>query len=119
MRKFMAVTKALADANRVRILMFLRHGELCLCQIIEILGLAPSTVSKHMTVLYQAGIVETRKEGRWMYYRLPKKNSPSGRNLLKWLENDLAEDERIAADEKKLKAVRKIPKQDLCSHYKK
>ena len=72
MREFMAAAKALADENRVRVLLFLRGGkELCLCQIVEMLGLAPSTVSKHMAVLYQAGLVESRKEGRWIYYRLP------------------------------------------------
>ena len=79
MREFMAAAKALADENRVRVLLFLRDGkELCLCQIVEMLGLAPSTVSKHMAVLYQAGLVESRKEGRWIYYRLPASGaSPS------------------------------------------
>jgi ArsR family transcriptional regulator, arsenate/arsenite/antimonite-responsive transcriptional repressor len=43
---------------------------LCLSQIIELLGLAPSTVSKHMAILHQAGLAETRKDGRWIYYRL-------------------------------------------------
>jgi DNA-binding transcriptional ArsR family regulator len=50
-------------------------GELCVCQIIELLGLVPSTVSKHMSILKQAGLVENRKEARWMYYRLPKKEA--------------------------------------------
>jgi DNA-binding transcriptional ArsR family regulator len=119
MRKFMTVTKALADMNRVRTLMFLRHGELCLCQIIEILGLAPSTVSKHMTILQQADLVEARKEGRWMYYRLPQKPSQLIRNTLKWLENVLHNDANILADDKKIKALRKVPKEELCAHYKK
>ena len=66
------ITKALSDENRIRALMMLTGGELCVCQIIEMLGLAPSTVSKHMSILRQAGLVETRKEGRWIYYRLSK-----------------------------------------------
>jgi ArsR family transcriptional regulator, arsenate/arsenite/antimonite-responsive transcriptional repressor len=77
MKEFMAVAKALADENRTRVLMFLRDGELCVCRIVEMLALAPSTVSKHLNVLYQAGLVESRKEGRWIYYRLPER--PSGR----------------------------------------
>jgi len=55
--------------------MMLSGGELCACQIIEMLGLAPSTVSKHMSILRQAGLVETRKEGRWIYYRLAEEIS--------------------------------------------
>ena len=51
MRDLMAVIKALADENRVRILMTLGPKELCVCQIVELLGLAPSTVSKHMAIL--------------------------------------------------------------------
>ena len=67
---FMAVTKALADENRVRMLLALQKQELCVCQIIELVKLAPSTVSKHMSILRSAHLVDARKDGRWMYYRL-------------------------------------------------
>ena len=70
MRNLLAVLKALADETRVRALMALRRRELCVCQLVELLGLAPSTVSKHMSILKQARLVESRKEGRWMFYRL-------------------------------------------------
>ena len=76
MRDLMAVLKALADENRVRALMALRPRELCVCQIIELLGLAPSTVSKHMAILKQARLVDSRKQGRWMFYRLAKREAP-------------------------------------------
>ena len=76
MREFMNITKALADENRVRTLLALRKGELCVCQITELFGLAPSTVSKHLSILFQAGLVESRKEGRWIYYQLPGRNAP-------------------------------------------
>jgi DNA-binding transcriptional ArsR family regulator len=118
MQKLMTITKALADSNRVRVLMFLTKGEFCVCQLIELLGLAPSTVSKHMSVLYHAGLVETRKEGRWMYYRLPDKPSSAIRGSLQWLQQSLIHDEQILADEKKIKALRKMPKEDFCCHYK-
>ena len=77
MRDLMAVIKALADENRVRILMALGPGELCVCQIVELLGLAPSTVSKHMAILKQARLVDSRKEGRWMFYRLAEDDAPA------------------------------------------
>ena len=76
MREFMSVAKALGDENRVRVLLALQGRELCVCQIIEFLGLAPSTVWKHISILKQARLVESRKEGRWMHYRLPGRDAP-------------------------------------------
>ena len=70
MREFMAITKALSDPNRVRMLLALRHGELCVCQITELFGYAPSTVSKHLGVLRNAGVVQDQKRGASVYYPL-------------------------------------------------
>ncbi|MGE5610845.1 MAG: ArsR/SmtB family transcription factor [Bacillota bacterium] len=114
MREVMAITNALADESRVRALMSLRHGELCVCQIVELLQLAPSTVSKHMSILRDASLVEGRKEGRWMYYILcDKPDSPAGRAVA-WVQSTLEADERIKADDKRLKAILKESKEDLC-----
>lgn len=77
MHEFMTICKALADESRVRALLSLREGELCVCQIIELLNLAPSTVSKHMSILKQAKLVEAAKRGRWVYYRLPDETEQS------------------------------------------
>ena len=119
MREFMAVTKALADENRVRALMLLTHGQLCLCQIIEMLGLAPSTVSKHMAVLRQAELVEVRKRGRWRYYRLAGPGASAAvRQGISWLSKVLAKDRQILKDAKRLRAVRKMDVEELCKHYK-
>jgi ArsR family transcriptional regulator, arsenate/arsenite/antimonite-responsive transcriptional repressor len=119
-KEFMAAAKALADENRVRVLLFLRDRELCLCQIVEMLGLAPSTVSKHMAVLYQAGLVESRKDGRWMYYRLPGTGaSPVVRGALRWVTAALDADPQVAADSKHLSKVSRMPKEDLCACYSK
>lgn len=70
MNHALAVTKALADQNRLRILMALRGSTLCLCRLTEILRIAPSTVSKHLQLLSNAGLVSSRQDGRWRYYRL-------------------------------------------------
>jgi DNA-binding transcriptional ArsR family regulator len=119
MREFLSITKALSDENRVRALMALEGRELCVCQIIELLGLAPSTVSKHMAVLHQAGLVETRKDGRWVYYRLAEEpNLPCVRQALTMTMECLAKDGRIHEDAKTLKAVRKMTREQLCRHYK-
>ena len=71
MQNFMNITKALSDENRVRILLALNgRAEVCVCRLIELLQLAPSTVSKHLFILRNARLIDGRKEGRWMYYRL-------------------------------------------------
>ncbi len=119
MREVMAITKALADGNRSRIVMFLRGGEMCVCQIVEMLGLAPSTVSKHLDILYRAGLVESRKQGLWVYYGLAAKPTPCVRNALAWLTSSLADDPRTAEDDRRRKAVMKIDKEKLCCRYRK
>ena len=120
MREFITITKALGDKNRTRALMLLRNGELCLCQITEMLGLAPSTVSKHMTVLRQARLVETRKRGRWIYYRLAGKDAPkSARQAIRWVQGALLGNKEILRDSKRLKTVLKTDTEKLCRHYNK
>jgi len=119
MREFMAMAKALADENRVRVVLFLDRGELCLCQIVEMLGLAPSTVSKHMAVLHQAGLVESRKEGRWIYYRLSEAGAPAlVRHTIRWLRACLDADPQSQDDARRLAKVCKMSKEKLCACYK-
>ena len=115
MREFMNITKALADENRIRALMALRHGELCLCQLTELFGLAPSTVSKHLSVLYQAGLVESRKEGRWNFYQLPgKEASVEVREALDWVRKSLGGHPAVAEDDRNRRKVLQQDPADLC-----
>jgi DNA-binding transcriptional ArsR family regulator len=111
----MNITKALADENRIRTLLALRQGELCVCQITELFGLAPSTISKHLSILSQAGLVDSRKEGRWIYYKLPGKNaSVEVREAIDWVEKSLDGNPRIADDKKILKRILKQDPTELC-----
>jgi ArsR family transcriptional regulator len=115
MREFMNITKALADENRVRTLLALRNGELCVCQITELFGLAPSTMSKHLSILYQAGLVESRKDGRWIYYKLPGKDAPAAaREGIRWVQQSLEDNRRAAEDTQRLKQVLKLNPAELC-----
>jgi len=115
MREFIAITKALADPTRVRLLLALDAGELCVCQLTELVKLAPSTVSKHMATVRQAGLVEARKDGRWIYYRLPDSRAPrSVRQVLRWARGDLADDPQIENDRKALDAILRIDPEVLC-----
>jgi ArsR family transcriptional regulator, arsenate/arsenite/antimonite-responsive transcriptional repressor len=115
MRELMAVTKALADESRVRALLALERGELCVCQIVELLDLAPSTVSKHMSILKQARLVDSRKEGRWIFYRLATEDAtPEARELAALVSKLTAKDYRRGEDAERLKQILKIDTEELC-----
>jgi DNA-binding transcriptional ArsR family regulator len=115
MRNFMAITKALSDPNRVRMLLALRRGELCVCQITGLFGFAPSTVSKHLSILHHAGLILSRKSERWVYYRLPDKSAAVAvREALDWVHKSLAKTEEAAADVKKLKQILKMDLKEIC-----
>ena len=118
MQSFLKITKALADESRLRMLMALGLGELCVCQLTELLGLAMSTVSKHLSVLHQAGLVTVRREGRWMYYSLPGKGAPSAaREAVAWVRLSLAASERARRDAKRLKKVLAMDLARLCKRH--
>lgn len=70
MKAFIRVMKSLSDPNRVRVLKLLQDGELCVCEIQKVLGLAQSTVSKHMKLLEDAGLVKRKRQGAWILYSL-------------------------------------------------
>jgi len=70
MRQASNLYKALSDQNRLRILMMLQEKSMCVCEIVEILQLANSTVSKHLSILRNADLIMDEKDGRWVNYRL-------------------------------------------------
>jgi ArsR family transcriptional regulator len=115
MREFMSITRALADPHRVRILLALRRRELCVCQITELFGLALSTISKHLSVLHHAGLIQSRKSERWVYYRLPGKAAPEAvREALAWVKKSLAKTTEAVADTKKLDRILKTDLAVIC-----
>ncbi|MEI9961670.1 MAG: metalloregulator ArsR/SmtB family transcription factor [Limisphaerales bacterium] len=119
MRDFMAITKALSDLNRVRILLALKRGELCVCQITELFGFAPSTISKHLSILHHAGLILSRKSERWVYYRLPDQSAPVAvREALDWIHKSLAKTDEAAVDAKKLKQILKTDLAEICRRQK-
>lgn len=115
LRAFMSLAKALADPNRVRLLMVLGAREVCVCHLVEFLGLAPSTVSKHLSILHQAQLVNSRKEGRWVYYSLPGREAPAEiRNALHWVRESLQGASETDADTRRLADVLKRDPSELC-----
>lgn len=98
MKKFIRVMKALSDPNRVRVIKILEHKPLCVCELRDLVGLAQSTVSKHMKILEEAGLVDYHKEGAWIIYRLTKgEESDYARVMLENIRNWLADDQQLQA----------------------
>ena len=93
MKHFIKVMKALSDPNRVKIIKLLQHKMLCVCELQAALHVAQPSVSKHLKILEEAGLVDYQKDGLWVnYYLTDGKNSPYAAsvlgNLRHWLEDD-------------------------------
>ena len=84
-RKTAAVFKALGDENRIRILKLLTGGEKCACKLLDELSVTQPTLSHHMKILCDSGIVSGRKEGKWMYYSISEQGAENVKNLLQEL----------------------------------
>jgi Predicted transcriptional regulators len=115
LRDYESVLKAAADPTRVRILKILEGGEMCVCQVIAILSLGQSTVSKHLFLLRAAGLIKDRRERKWVHYSLDRRsNSPYAvrmlRNLLGWLN----EDPVIRKDRERAAMARAIGPMAIC-----
>jgi ArsR family transcriptional regulator len=105
--KLLQTANALADGNRLRIIAaLLKHNELCACQITEFLGIAGATASRHLAILVNAALLQSRKEGRWIYYRL----SIADNLLLAWLKAGLDN----KANLKDLAEIVASPVEDIC-----
>lgn len=75
-RPFSRLYRALSDETRVRMVALLNHGELCVCHIENALAMSQPNVSRHLGILKNAGIVDTRRDGSWVYYRLVEQETP-------------------------------------------
>lgn len=107
------ILKALSDMNRLRIVAALgRHEELCACQITELLQVTGATASRHLSVLQHAGLLESRKEGRWIYYRLAPPAETDA--VFEWLENSFKGSEQMQADFQALGKIIGIGREELC-----
>jgi ArsR family transcriptional regulator, arsenate/arsenite/antimonite-responsive transcriptional repressor len=117
MKPFIKVMKALSDANRVKILKLLEQRSLCVCEIQAVLGLAQPTVSKHLKVLEEAGLVTFFKEGLWVHYRLTDgRDSPYAATMLGNLRHWLSEDPQIL--ELVQKSLPFVRREEVCRKHK-
>ena len=106
MRPVIKIFKALSDTNRLRILKMLEIRPLCVCEITEVLQLATSTVSKHLSILRDAELISYEKQEKWVNYKLNKDVSQSYVNqMLPTIGEWLKTDEIIKSDADKVKTV--------------
>ena len=113
MKYYIRVTKALSDPSRVKILKILQRKGLCVCEIKALLGLAQPTISKHLKILEDAGLVESHKDKLWVNYQLADgTDSAYARTALDNLQGWLNDDPEI---KKLLVAVMLVDRTNLCS----
>lgn len=98
MKQTARLFKTLADETRLRILALLSRGELCVCDLMAALELPQSTVSRHLATLRNTGLVEDRRQGVWMYYRLAEAQGRLIGRLLPLLQDDLAQSPEVQQD---------------------
>ncbi len=108
-----ALFKALGDTNRLRaVAALLRYEELCACHLVELLGIRGATVSRHMGQLIRCKIVQSRKKGRWVLYRLTQSEEMS--MIIELLKERLVREPFWKADGKRLEKMLAENLEDLC-----
>lgn len=112
MRDFIKVMKALSDPNRVRIVKMLQHKLMCVCEVQEALQISQSSVSKHLKILEEAGLVDFKKDGLWVnYYLTDGRKSPYVAALMGNLRHWLEDEPEIT---KLIKRIPNIQREELC-----
>ena len=114
MQAAVGFAKALADSTRLRVVAALRQRELCVCELCDALEATQSTLSTHLTLLRDAGITRTRKQGKWIYYRLSNEVAP----LIETFLSHFAEarrDKRIRRDTDRVRQRLKLRENGCCN----
>ena len=117
MEQITALLKALADRNRIKIVIALREaGSLCACQLSEFLGVSAPTVSRHLGILRRAGLISSRKDGRWVHYCLAKEtpSARKGRPVITWLDEQASNSITVKEELARLREILRWPREEIC-----
>ena len=95
--------RALGDETRIRIVALLSHGELCVCHLESALGIGQPNCSRHLGILKAAGIVDSRRDGTWVYYRISDQEHASVKSILDVLARTFGAERALRADHARLK----------------
>jgi ArsR family transcriptional regulator len=110
--ELVTIAKALADLTRIRIIAALRNGELCVCELVDALEISQSSLSSHLQICRQAGVLATRKDSRWIYYSLSTRYAPLIERIFSELQVD--SDEQGRQDARRLKKRLQMRKGGRC-----
>ena len=110
MKKLAVLLKLFSDETRVRILMLLTQRELCVCQLMAVLGVSQPLISRNLSLLSTAGLLQERREGKLVFYSLKKQQNPTAFVLLSLLKDELKQDQRMLDDLKSLRDCKEFQK---------
>jgi ArsR family transcriptional regulator len=96
---------ALADRTRLRLLNLINDGEVCVCFFTETLGEPQPKISRHLAYLRRAGVVEARRDGKWMHYRIVEPEDENAARVLREVQKWLASDEQMNLDRERFESV--------------
>ena len=115
MKQIIQQLKALSDPARLRLVVLLKQGELCVCQLELALKLSQTNVSRHLAILRQAGMVTDRRDGRWVYYSLVEPTSADLQDVQNALISALGDDATIRTDRTRADAVRCVQPDEIAT----
>lgn len=107
------IANALGDPNRVRLLAACLDQERCVCQLVALIDLSNASISKHLGQLRDAGLLESRREGRWVHYRTPDHPDPIVTDALRMVRTHAMDDELIRSDRAALSRIDLIEPSEL------
>ena len=115
MKQEISLFKALSDETRLRIMVLLSEKELCVCQLESALGLSQVKVSRHLTVLRNAGLVNDRREGLWIFYSLAGPRNELEESIHRALRSYFKKDSSFRKDLSNMRKCIDIPLEELSS----
>jgi ArsR family transcriptional regulator len=114
MESITVIFKALGERNRLRVFLALMETEeLCVCEVGEFLGLAPATVSRHMSILLRAKLIDLQKRGKWVYYSIKKDVDPL---LVQWIWQSVRDAPSLLEDRKRIEEIVRLHQQHGTCH---
>jgi ArsR family transcriptional regulator len=98
--------KALADRTRLRVIHLIGDDEVCVCFFVEVLKTNQPKISRHLAYLRRAGVVASRRDGKWMHYRLVEPPDPNAAKILREVRAGLADNPEMQSDKSRLEKIR-------------
>jgi len=114
MQAAVTFAKALADPTRLRVIVALRQRELCVCELCDALEATQSTLSTQLTLLRDVGITRTRKQGKWIYYRISDEAAPLIETFLRHFA-DARRDKRMRRDTDRVRQRLRLRENGCCN----